>query len=159
MHHHRIEAGAQPLAYHRGNVVPVGRRGDAGAAELEDDPRLGVVSHGNDREVSLGAGRLAATWTQSRDLERLVFLENVFQLFFELPFGEDILDPAPRCLAALGSGRCLGPTLRTFYEGIEVMRLFGFAEKLIIDIEMFVFAFAHCSRKTLEINGIDLPDT
>jgi hypothetical protein len=35
------------------------------------------------------------------------------------------------------------------------MRFFGFPEKLIVDIEMFVFAFTHCSRKALEINRID----
>jgi hypothetical protein len=38
------------------------------------------------------------------------------------------------------------------------MGFFGFAKKLIIDIEMFVCAFAHCSRKALEINRIDQPD-
>jgi hypothetical protein len=32
---------------------------------------------------------------------------------------------------------------------------FGLPEKLIVNIEMFVFAFAHFSRKALEINGID----
>jgi hypothetical protein len=34
------------------------------------------------------------------------------------------------------------------------VRFFGFAEKLIVDIEMFVFAFAHFWRKAPEINGI-----
>jgi hypothetical protein len=38
------------------------------------------------------------------------------------------------------------------------MRFFGLAKKLIIDIEMFVFAFAHFSRKALEINRIDQPN-
>jgi hypothetical protein len=37
------------------------------------------------------------------------------------------------------------------------MRFFGFAKKLIVDIKMFVFAFAHCQRKALEINRIDRP--
>jgi hypothetical protein len=37
------------------------------------------------------------------------------------------------------------------------VRLLGFTEKLIVDIEMFVFAFAHGSRKALEINRIDMP--
>jgi hypothetical protein len=37
------------------------------------------------------------------------------------------------------------------------VRFFGFPEKLIVDVEMFVFAFAHCSRKALEINRIDQP--
>jgi hypothetical protein len=37
------------------------------------------------------------------------------------------------------------------------MRFFGLAKKLIIDVEMFVFAFAHFSRKAPEINRIDPP--
>jgi hypothetical protein len=32
---------------------------------------------------------------------------------------------------------------------------FSLAKKLIVDVEMFVFAFAHFSRKALEINRID----
>jgi hypothetical protein len=35
------------------------------------------------------------------------------------------------------------------------VRFFGLAKKLIVDIEMFVFAFAHFSRKAPEINRID----
>jgi hypothetical protein len=35
------------------------------------------------------------------------------------------------------------------------MRFLGFTEKLFVDVEMFVFAFAHFSRKALEINGIE----
>jgi hypothetical protein len=35
------------------------------------------------------------------------------------------------------------------------VRFFGFPEKLIVNIEMFVFAFTHFSRKALEINGIE----
>jgi hypothetical protein len=37
------------------------------------------------------------------------------------------------------------------------VRFFGLPEKFIVDIKMFVFAFAHCSRKALEINRIDQP--
>ncbi len=33
------------------------------------------------------------------------------------------------------------------------MRFFGFAEKLIVDIEMFVFAFAHFREKPLKSMG------
>ncbi|MGA2187447.1 MAG: hypothetical protein ABSH33_02885 [Steroidobacteraceae bacterium] len=87
-----------------------------------------------------------------------IVFEDVAQLFFQLPFGENVLDPAPRRLAALSGGSGLGPALGAFYERIEVMRFFGFAKKLIVDIEVFVVAFAHCSRKALEINRIDQPD-
>jgi hypothetical protein len=37
------------------------------------------------------------------------------------------------------------------------MRFFRLAKKLIVDVEMFVFAFAHFSRKAPEINRIDQP--
>jgi hypothetical protein len=33
---------------------------------------------------------------------------------------------------------------------------FGFAKKLVVDVEMFVVAFTHFSRKAPEINGIEL---
>ena len=101
------------------------------------------------------------TRTQALDAHRarlLIVFEDIAQLFFQLPLGEHILDPAPRRLAALTGGRRFGPTLSAFYQRIEVMRFFGFAKKLIVDIEMFVFAFAHFSRKALEINRIDMPD-
>jgi hypothetical protein len=108
-----------------------------------------------DANVHGGCG-LAATLNQrAATSELLIVFENVFELFFELTFGENVLDTAPRRFAALAGGSRFGPTLRAFYQRIEVMGFFGFAKKLIVDIEMFVFAFAHCSRKTLEINGID----
>jgi len=86
----------------------------------------------------------------------LVF-EDFAQLFFQLPLGKHILDAAPRGLATLADGNRLGAALRAFYQWIEVMRFFGLAKKLIVDIEMFVFAFAHFSRKAPEINRIDQP--
>ena len=86
----------------------------------------------------------------------LVF-EDFAQLFFQLPLGKDVLDAAPRSLAALAYGNRLGAALRTLDQRIEVMRFFGLAKKLIVDIEMFVFAFAHFSRKAPEINRIDRP--
>ncbi len=87
-----------------------------------------------------------------------IVFEDIAQLFFQLPLGEHVLDAAPSRLAALTGSRRFGPTLGAFYQRIEVMRFFGFAKKLIIDIKMFVVAFAHCSRKALEINRIDQPD-
>ena len=72
----------------------------------------------------------------------LVF-ENVAQLFFQLPLGQDVLDAAPSRLAAFAYRGRFRAALGPFYQRIEVMRFFGFAKKLIVDIEMFVFAFAH----------------
>src|SRR5882672_6269274 len=86
----------------------------------------------------------------------LVF-EDFAQLFFQLPLGKHILNAAPRNLATLAHGSGLGAALRTFYQRIEVMRFFGLAKKFLVDIEMFVFAFAHFSRKVPEINRIDQP--
>jgi hypothetical protein len=91
-------------------------------------------------------------------IEQSIVFEDVFELAFQLAFGQHILDAAPRRFTPFARGGSFGAALGTFYEGIEVMRFFGFAEKLIVDIEMFVIAFNHCSRKTLEINGIDRPD-
>ena len=53
----------------------------------------------------------------------------------------------------------LGPPLGALQQGIEVMGFFGFAQELIVNIKMFVFAFTHFSRKALEINGIEQADT
>jgi hypothetical protein len=86
----------------------------------------------------------------------LVF-EDFAQLFFQLPLGKHVLDAAPCRLATLAHGSHLGAALRTLYQWIEVMRFFGLAKKLIIDVEMFVFAFAHFWRKAPEINRIDQP--
>src|SRR5713226_851536 len=84
----------------------------------------------------------------------LVF-EDIAQLFFQLPLGKHVLDAAPRGLATFAHGNRLGAALRTLNQRIEVMRFFGLAKKLVVDIEMFVFAFAHFSRKAPEINRID----
>jgi hypothetical protein len=89
---------------------------------------------------------------------RLFVFEDVAQFFFKLTLGQHVLDAAPRRLAALAGRRGFGPPFGAFDQRIEVMRFFGFAKKLIVDIEMFVVAFAHCSRKALEINRIDQPD-
>jgi hypothetical protein len=86
----------------------------------------------------------------------LVF-EDIAQLFFQLPFGKHVLDSAPRRLAPLAHGSRLGAALRALYQRVEVMRFFSLAKKLIVDIEMFVFAFTHFSRKAPEINRIDQP--
>ena len=87
----------------------------------------------------------------------LVVLEDVFELFLQLTLGKHVLDTAPGRLAALAGSRGFRPTLGALYQRIEFVSFFGFTEKLIVDIKMFVFAFAHCSRKTLEINRIDQP--
>ena len=91
-------------------------------------------------------------------MNQLFVFENVAQLFFQLTFREHILDPAPRRLTAFARRGRFGSTFRALQQWIEIMRFFGFAKKFIIDIEMFVFAFAHFSRKALEINRIDQPD-
>jgi hypothetical protein len=79
-----------------------------------------------------------------------VVFEYVAQFFFQLPLGEHILHPTPRGLATLARSGGFGTTLRALNQRIEIMRFFGFAKKLIIDIKMFVFAFTHCSRKAPE---------
>jgi hypothetical protein len=91
-----------------------------------------------------------------KSFDSIVF-ENVAQLFFQLALGKNVLDAAPSRLAPLAYGGRFRPALCPVYERIEVMRFFGFAKKLIVDVEMFVVAFAHCSRKALEINRIDQP--
>jgi len=84
-----------------------------------------------------------------------VVFEYFAQFLFQLPLGEHVFHPAPCRLAAFSGGHGLGAPFRTLNQGIEVVRLFGFPEKLIVDIEMFVCTFAHCSRKAPEINRID----
>src|SRR6202047_1867536 len=86
----------------------------------------------------------------------LVF-EDFAQLFFQLPLGKHVLDAAPRSLATLAHGNRLGAALRAFYQRIEVMRFFRLAKKLIVDVEMFVFAFADFSSKAPEITRFDPP--
>jgi hypothetical protein len=39
------------------------------------------------------------------------------------------------------------------------MGFLGFAQELIVNVKMFVFACTHFSRKALEINGIEQADT
>ena len=102
-------------------------------------------------------------WNRDAPMERrfkqlLIVFENVAQLFFQLPFGEHVLDTAPGRLPAFADSSGFRPPFGAFYQRIEVMRFFGFAKKLIVDIKVFVFAFAHCWRKALEINRIDQPD-
>ena len=96
--------------------------------------------------------RMAATFR-----EYSVVFEYIAQFLFQLTLGEDILDAAPSGFPPLRGCRRLGPALGALNQGIEIMRFFGFAKKLIIDIEMFVVSFTHFSRKALEINGIDQP--
>jgi hypothetical protein len=88
---------------------------------------------------------------------RSIVFEDIAQLSFQLPLGKDILNPAPGRFAALAGSGGFGSALSAFYQRIEVVRFFGFAKKLVVDIEMFVVAFTHCSRKALEINRIDQP--
>jgi hypothetical protein len=90
-----------------------------------------------------------------RQGDYLIVFKYISQFLFQLAFGENILDPAPSCLAAFTGSHRFGTALSALYERIEVVRFLGFAEKLIVNIEMFVFAFAHFSRKALEINRID----
>jgi hypothetical protein len=97
--------------------------------------------------------------TQPRAQESIVF-ENFAQLFLQLPLGEDIFHAAPGGFAALGRRRRrLGAPFGALQQGIEFVGFFGFAEELIVDVKMFVFAFTHFSRKALEINGIEQADT
>jgi hypothetical protein len=85
----------------------------------------------------------------------LIVFEYVAQLFFQLPLGQNVFDAAPSCLPAFACGHRFGSAFCALDEGIEVVRFFGFPEKLIVNIEMFVFAFTHFSRKAPEINGIE----
>src|SRR5450631_2080978 len=85
----------------------------------------------------------------------LIVFENIAQFFFQLPLGEHVFHATPSGLAALADGGDFGAPLGALQQGIEVVRFFGFPEKLLVDIEMFVFAFAHWWRKALEINRID----
>ena len=93
--------------------------------------------------------------TQEVVLKGLFVFEDVAELFFQLPLGQDVLDAAPGSFATFARGHRFGPAFCTLYDVVEVVRLLGFTEKLIVDVEMFVFAFAHGSRKAPEINGID----
>ena len=87
----------------------------------------------------------------------LIVFENFAQFLFQLPLSEYVFHSAPCRLAAFGGGHHFGSPFRALNQGIEVVRFFGFPEKLIVDVEMFVFAFAHFSRKAPEINRIDQP--
>jgi hypothetical protein len=130
MHDHRSKVRGHARPDHIGDIVPIAGGGHAGPAELEDDP--GLIRF------------------------QLVVFENIAQFFFQLAFGEYVFHAAPGRLAAFAGRRGgFGAPFGALQQGIEVVLFFGFPEKLIVDIEMFVFAFAHCSRKALEINRID----
>lgn len=103
----------------------------------------------------MGESQMAAGAAGIKTLS-LVF-EDIAQLFFQLPLGKHVLDTAPGSLATFADGNSLGAAFRALYQRIEVMRFFGLAKKFLVDIEMFVFAFAHFSRKVPEINRIDQP--
>jgi hypothetical protein len=93
---------------------------------------------------------------QRRDKnDYLIVFKYISQFLFQLAFCKYVFDPAPSRLAAFTGSHRFGTPFCALNEGIEVVRFFGFPEKLIVNIEMFVFAFAHFSRKALEINGID----
>ena len=61
--------------------------------------------------------------------------------------------PGSRRLCRVCRRRRFGAPFGAFQQRIEIMRFFGFAEKLIVDIEMFVFAFAHFREKPLKSIG------
>jgi hypothetical protein len=91
----------------------------------------------------------------SQGENRLIVFEDFAQFFFQLSLGKHVLDTAPGRLSSLSGRRCLWPPLGALHHGIEILRFLGFPKKLVVDIEVFVYAFAHCSRKALEINRID----
>jgi hypothetical protein len=97
--------------------------------------------------------------TQALSFDRwaLIVFEDIAQLFFQLAFGDYVFDSAPSSLATFAHRRRFGAPFGTLQHGIELLRFFGFPEKLIVNVKMFVFAFAHCSRKAPEINRIDQP--
>ncbi len=134
MNDDRVKAFGKSVAQDGDDVAPVIRRRHTGAAKLENDPGLAVVE-------TCGQGVL-------------VVFEDVAQLFFQLPLGQYVLNPTPGRLAALAGGNGLRAPFGALQHGIEFMGFFGFAKKLLVDIEMFVVAFTHFSRKALEINGI-----
>ncbi len=72
-----------------------------------------------------------------------VVLEYLAQLFLQLPFGKHILDPAPCRFAPFAHGGGFRATLGAFDQRIKIVRFLSLAEKLIVDIKMFVVAFAH----------------
>src|SRR5258708_166798 len=135
-----------------GDVVQSGGPRDARTAEFEHKPFFSFVWQGR-RHVILSPRGL----TRAVSLKRLfvIVLEYIAQFLFQLAFRQDVLDPAPRRLAAFARRHCFRAPLRALYEGIKIVRFLGFPEKFIVNIEMFVFAFAHFWRKAPEINSID----
>jgi hypothetical protein len=96
----------------------------------------------------------------TRGAQGSIVFENFAQLFLQLPLGQDIFHAAPGGFAALGRRRRrFGAPFGALQQGIEFVGFFGFAEELVVDVKMFVFAFTHFSRKALEINGIEQADT
>ena len=67
----------------------------------------------------------------------LIVPKYIAQFFLQLAFCQDVLDTAPSRLAALAGSRSFRDcSLGAFNERIEVVRFFGFLEKLIVYIEM-----------------------
>jgi hypothetical protein len=97
-----------------------------------------------------GAGTCYDRWA-------LIVFEDIAQLFFQLALGDYVFHTAPGSLPAFAHRGRFGTPFGALQHGIELLRFFGFAEKLIVYVKMFVFAFAHCSRKAPEINRIDPP--
>src|SRR5271167_445021 len=98
---------------------------------------------------------LASALPQARGAALLIVFEDVAQFFQQLTLGKHILDPAPGGLAALAGGGGFRAPFGALQQWVEVVIFLGFTEKLIVDVEMFVFACAHSRRKALEINRID----
>ena len=88
-------AGFEAALDDQRDVAPVGERGDAGAAELDDDPaRCRTRGHA----LNLVATR-ARQLTDKGTRPLLLVFEAVFQVFFETTVREHFFEPAPGCLA------------------------------------------------------------
>src|SRR5260370_24810702 len=83
----------------------------------------------------------------------LVF-EDIAQLFFQLPLGKHVLDAAPRGLATFAHGNRFGAALRTLNQRIEVMRFFGLAKKLVVDLVCRLLLEKKISREFLDITKL-----
>jgi hypothetical protein len=99
------------------------------------------------------SGRLRRTAQGNSSYEDSIVFEYIAQLFFQLPLGQDVLYPAPGGFSAFDRRGRFGAPFGAFQQRIEIMGFLGFAEELIVDVEMFVFAFAHFREKPLKSMG------
>ena len=88
----RLQRLAPAARATRRRCCPVLRGGDAGAAELEHDPRCDRLCH----------GRLRARVERAVAARLKIVVERVLEILLELTIGEDFFELAPRRFATLG---------------------------------------------------------